>query len=105
MLDLFGRNAAKDAGYWRAVAENTSKDYMIALGIIASLRAKIEALTAPPPKPQASATPLWISETEEDIKWARDSGILATAEAEDMLRELEFENTEIMFDPDFAEIA
>ena len=48
------------------------------------------------PVPQRSDTPLYMSETEEDIRFMRDNQLIGIDEAEDMLRELDFDNPDIM---------
>lgn len=53
---------------------------------------------ANPPKYARSMTPIHVSEEAEDIAFAKDTGLLSLAEAEDMLRELEFENPTIIED-------
>lgn len=55
------------------------------------------------PIPERSEVPLYISEDEEDIRFMRDTQMISIAEAEDMLRELDFENESIIVydEPDF----
>lgn len=48
------------------------------------------------PVPQRSEVPLYMSESEEDIRFMRDNQLIGIDEAEDMLRELEFDNPDIM---------
>jgi hypothetical protein len=55
-----------------------------------------EAISAPRPVP--SAEPLFLSEHEEDIIHARNVQAISIAEAEDMLRELDFDSSEIVLD-------
>jgi len=65
--------------------------------------AKLKAAITYAPKP--SPTPLYISETEEDIAYARQAQQISMAEAEDMLRELQFEQTEILLDEPDSDLA
>jgi len=50
------------------------------------------------PIPERSKEPLYMSETEEDVRFMKEAGVLSIAEAEDMLRELDFENEQIYID-------
>jgi hypothetical protein len=59
--------------------------------------ARLKAFIATPP-PERSTFPLHVSEVEEDVAFARDTGLLSKQAAEQILRELEFENAEISFD-------
>lgn len=63
---------------------------------IGVLREDVRRLTEPPLRP--STYPLYVGEHEEDIIHAREAQAISLAEAEDMLRELDFENTEIILD-------
>jgi len=64
---------------------------------------KLKALIANPPQP--SSLPLFVSETEEDIVHARNQQAISLAEAEDMLRELNFENPEVILDEPDSDLA
>lgn len=96
-MDLLGRKAA---------LENTFLKAKIDL-----LEARIEAqkddinrlidhnrLLANPPQYERSITPIHVSEDQEDIKYAKDTGLISIAEAEDMLRELDFDNPQAVID-------
>lgn len=48
------------------------------------------------PVPERSKTPLYMSEDEEDIQFMRDTQMISVLEAQDMLRELEFDNESIV---------
>jgi hypothetical protein len=50
------------------------------------------------PIPQRSPVPLFMSDDEEDIRYQQELGQLSIAEAEDMLRELDFENEHIILE-------
>jgi hypothetical protein len=60
------------------------------------IRLKLE-LEAAKPKPIKNH-PLYLNETEEDIEFAYKNELIDRAEYEDMLRQLEFDNTDITFD-------
>lgn len=45
-----------------------------------------------------SAHPLYLNEQEEDIQFALDNELIDAKQAEDMLRQLQFDNAEITFD-------
>lgn len=62
----------------------------------ADIRNLLELLNQP--KPEPSRTPLHVSEAEEDVIFARDTKLLGIAEAEDMLRELQFEHPNVYVD-------
>lgn len=48
------------------------------------------------PVPERSKVPLYESEDEEDIRYLRENSLISIAEAEDMLRQLEFDNQTIL---------
>lgn len=48
--------------------------------------------------PPISSQPLYLSETEEDIDYAYRNELIDKDQYEDMLRQLEFDNSEITFD-------
>lgn len=56
-----------------------------------------EALEAAKPKP-ISNQPLYLNETEEDIEYAFRNELIDKDQYEDMLKQLEFDNTQITFD-------
>lgn len=64
---------------------------------------RLKTLVANPPVP--SPHPLYVSEHEEDIAFARKAQAISIAEAEDMLRELDFENSEIVLDEPDSDLA
>lgn len=64
---------------------------------------KLKYALAHPVKP--SPEPLYVSEHEEDIAFARQAQAISIAEAEDMLRELQFENSEILLDEPDSDLA
>lgn len=47
------------------------------------------------PIPERTTFPLHLSEDEEDVAFLRDTGVLDKLEAENLLRELQFENAEV----------
>lgn len=49
-------------------------------------------------RPTPSPVPLYLSETQEDVMHARDAEQISIAEAEDILRELDFENSVVVLD-------
>lgn len=63
-------------------------------GEIVELKLKIESLTPKPIKNQ----PLYLNESEEDIEYAYRNELINKDQYEDMLRQLEFDNTNITFD-------
>ena len=50
------------------------------------------------PVPSRSSTPLYMSESEEDIRFMKATEQISIAEAEDMLRQLQFDNETILVD-------
>jgi len=50
------------------------------------------------PVPSRSSTPLYMSESEEDIRFLKDTQQISISEAEDMLRQLQFDNETIIVD-------
>lgn len=44
--------------------------------------------------------PLYMSEDEEDIRWQLERNLIDPQLAETLLKELEFENSEVQFDED-----
>lgn len=110
-MDWFGRKSKKQLHVLK-------RKFSISKGINKTLGAKIELLEARivaqkedierlldhnrqlanPPRYTRSSSPIHVSESEEDIQFAKDAGLLSMAEAEDMLRELDFENPSIYED-------
>lgn len=64
---------------------------------IRRLLERIQELASQSP-PTRSKTPLYMSESEEDIRFMRDTEQISIAEAEDMLRQLQFDNQTILVD-------
>lgn len=50
------------------------------------------------PVPTRSNTPLYMSESEEDIRFMKETEQISLLEAEQLLRELEFDNETILID-------
>lgn len=50
------------------------------------------------PAPTRSSTPLYMSESEEDVRYMKETQQISIEEAEQLLRELEFENDTILVD-------
>lgn len=50
------------------------------------------------PVPERSSTPLYMSESEEDIRFMKETDIIGITEAEQLLRELQFDNETILVD-------
>lgn len=49
-----------------------------------------------------SATPLYMSEDEEDIQWQLDNNVIDQKIATALLKELEFENAEVQLDDEYT---
>lgn len=64
-----------------------------------------QILAEPSPEPTITMTsvPLYMSEDEEDIQWQLDNNIIDQKVASALLKELEFENSEVQFDEDIVE--
>jgi len=80
--------------------KRTSSDYRAAIMLLMDKTEKIRDLEARlRPKPAAfSPTPLYMTEEEEDVAWQVATEILDPAIAEDILKELEFDNSEVFMD-------
>ena len=109
-MDLFGRRARRDnAALLKLVdvasviyAENRSKIQALNLEI-AELRGNLDAMTllltkADSPIAPVSSQPLYLNEQEEDIEYAFKNELIDKDTYEDMLAQLQFDNTEITFD-------
>ncbi|MEM2990271.1 MAG: hypothetical protein QXQ02_03720 [Halobacteria archaeon] len=64
---------------------------------VQTLQEDIRRLLNPPP-PKFSPVKLWESEDEADIRTAKEKGLIGAKEAEDLLKQLQFENTQIIID-------
>jgi hypothetical protein len=109
-MDLFGRKAKKKldeyailaADYVKLLqAKNHAARNRITLIEIENenLKDQLEDLKERlDAKPTIKKQPLYLNETEEDIEFAFKNELIDRAEYEDMLRQLEFDNTDITFD-------
>lgn len=111
-MDLFGRKAKKQLDEYAILAANyvkllqdkinTANNRINLISIenenlsneVIQLKLKLEAAT---PKP-VSNQPLYLNENEEDIEYAYRNELINKEQYEDMLRQLEFDNTNITFD-------
>lgn len=57
------------------------------------------------PVPTRSNTPLFMSESEEDIRHMRDTEMISLSEAEEMLRSLQFDNETILVDDGLEDVS
>lgn len=106
-MDLLGRKAKRTAQLVLHAYEDMIRERELVIRELADrleasinkrkeLEAKVEELT-PKPRP-ISSQPLYLNETEEDIEYAFKNELIDKDQYEDMLRQLEFDNTEITFD-------
>jgi len=51
-----------------------------------------------PPKQKFSREPLYYSEAQEDVIYARGAELIGVQDAENLLRALDFENTQVYLD-------
>lgn len=111
-MDLFGRKAKKQLDEYAVLAANyvkllqdkiyTANNRINLISIenenlsneVIQLKLQLEATKPKTVKNQ----PLYLNETEEDIEYAYKNELINKAEYEDMLRQLEFDNTNITFD-------
>ena len=82
----------------RAIVSHKDRQIQARQLEIAELRGVIQILKAPPEVPAIASQPLYLNEQEEDIQYAFDNELIDKATYEDMLKQLEFDNTEITFD-------
>lgn len=105
-MDLFGRKARLEVDRLQglvdaALALLNAREQLLAqltLELAIERERNAEVKDAPSEQPTFRSQPLYMSEDEEDIKFLRDTEQISVAEAEDMLRQLEFDNSEIEFD-------
>lgn len=80
--------------------KRATADYRAMVMLLHEKRLKIaeleEALT--PKKRAFSPRPLYMTEQEEDVEWAVGAEVIDPAVAEDILRELDFENSVVHMD-------
>lgn len=104
-MDLFGKKARAErdsiavAAYklvsdLRTVNKAYDAEILRLRTHIDILKAEVKNLT---PKPIKNH-PLYLNETEEDIEYAFKNELIDKDQYEDMLRQLEFDNTDITFD-------
>lgn len=93
-------HARRKASHWKFVAKMRENKIELLEARIAAQKFDIDRLVAEinKPLPSPSRVPLHVSEEEEDIIFARDSQLIGRAEAEDMLRELQFEYPNVFVD-------
>ena len=94
-MDLFGTQARK------LLELEQAKSELLEARIVA-LKEDLERVLshnrqlAQRPIPQRSDTPLYMSESEEDVRFMKDTEQITILEAEQLLRELEFDNETIL---------
>lgn len=49
-------------------------------------------------RPTASTKPLYLNEEQEDALWSFQHGLAGKEEVEDILKELDFDNTQVVFE-------
>lgn len=106
-MDLLGRKAKRKLEDFAVVAARYSKFQDLKISDLTEQRNRlqqelleaklqIESLqTKPEP---IRSQPLYLNETEEDIEYAYRNELINKAQYEDMLKQLEFDNTQITFD-------
>lgn len=105
-MDLLGRKSQKKLDEFVVIAVRYHKFLEAKLGestrradrLQADLiEAKLTIENLSKPK-TVKNRPLYLNETEEDIEYAFKNELISRHEYEDMLRQLEFDNTDITFD-------
>lgn len=96
-MDLFGRQSRALLEIERAKTELLELRIDVLKEDIDRLKAHTQELAARP-IPERSTTPLYMSESEEDIRFMKETQQISIAEAEDMLRQLQFDNETILID-------
>lgn len=106
-MDLLGRKAKRNASLIVKAYEHILRDREALLlemadrlekrnQAIKDLQVKLE--NSIPKPPAIRSEPLYLNETEEDIEYAYRNELINKAQYEDMLKQLEFDNTQITFD-------
>lgn len=67
-----------------------------------ALQSRIEADAAKEPEIKFSNQPLYMSEEQEDVQWQLDNDLISTEAAESLLKDLEFENSEVHLADDYT---
>jgi len=93
-MDLFGRKAQIEVAILKERLARRDADFVLALSLLKKKNETPPVVVYPP----RSTTPLHMSEEEEDVTFARDMDLMGKEEAEDILRQLEFENSVIQFE-------
>lgn len=113
-MDLFGRKAQRELAKVRSefagalVAliatqtqlKRTDADHRAAIMLLMDKTQKIAELTErlTPKKAAFSPVPLYMTEEEEDMAWAVQTEMMTPAVAADILKELEFDNSDVWID-------
>lgn len=103
-MDLLGRKAQKRLSELESLLRLLSShadlgwgNYHAAVSLLKEKNQELEDLRNPPQAP-FSPVPLHYSEAQEDILWAKGLELIDTEEASKLLRELDFENTQLYLD-------
>lgn len=101
-MDLFGFKAKHKVILLESLVDTHNDLLELYHKEITRLHTLIEALETIKEEPVKEVTfssqPLYLNEDEEDIQYAVDNELIDAASAEDMLRQLQFENAEITLD-------
>ena len=65
-------------------------------------RLSAEAEAAPEPTITFEKQPLYLSDEEDDIRWQRDNDLIDLKTYEALMKELDFQNSEIQFADEYA---
>lgn len=117
-MDLLGRRAKRETAEARSqlagalvalIATQTelkraTADYRALSMLLMEKTKKIAELEdrLAPKKAAYSPVPLYMTEQEEDIEWGIGAEIIDPAVAEDVLRELEFDNSNVFIDEELG---
>ena len=124
-MDLFGKKARLELEALEQKHRRVARKAQVSKGINRTYRAKIELLEArilayqedvqrlkalsqelaSQPVPTRSNTPLFMSESEEDIRFMKDTEQISILEAEDLLRQLQFDNETILVDDGLEDVS
>lgn len=67
-----------------------------------ALQAEVEARPKEEPKLKFANTPLYMSEEQEDVQWQLDHDMIDTKTAQALLKDLEFENSEVQLADEYT---
>lgn len=103
-MDLFGKKSLALLEIERAKTELLALRVEVLKEDLERLKVHTQEL-ASQPVPTRSSTPLFMSESEEDIRFMKDTEQISILEAEDLLRQLQFDNETILVDDGLEDVS